>query len=167
MDKQCNKCSEDLIVGDNWYASHKKNSTYTCKKCSYRDTKQYSQEYQRKNKDALYAKYKTGIKLRVAIKAKSINPGIYGIFNNCKLIYIGESTAPYRRAGNHFTKCANLRQAKIMSPVSYALSIGELQRDKLRFKMFEFIDDKQSRLDREQCLIQRYTPLYNDLYLSS
>ena len=48
---------------------------------------------------------------------------------------------------------------------SYALSIGELQHDKLRFKMLEVIDDKQSRLDKEQRLIQRYKPLYNDLYV--
>ena len=97
----------------------------------------------------------------VTKKRHSIPAGIYGIFNDCKLIYIGESSTPYRRKGNHFALFKKEKHVKISSPISYAIYNKELQRDKLRFKMFEFIDDTQARKERELCLIQRYNPIYN------
>ena len=96
---------------------------------------------------------------------EKIPAGIYGIFYDCKLVYIGESKKPQSRSICHFSKRTDLNQAKIMSPISYALSIGELERDKLRFKMFEFIDDTKVRQAQEKRLIQRHIPKYNDLYV--
>ena len=51
------------------------------------------------------------------------------------------------------------------SCIAPRIASGELQRNKLRFKMLEFIDDTEARKQREMCLIQRYKPLYNDLYV--
>jgi len=127
--------------------------------------KEYARQYMKKywqNKDnvkrnnALASRKKANEKYKEKIPA-----GIYGIFYDCKLVYIGESEKPLYRSGFHFSKRTNLKQAKIASPISYALSVGDLQRDKLRFKMLEYVDDKQSRLDRELALQQRYNPIYN------
>ena len=146
--KQCNKCSVDLVLGGNWYASSQKYSQYQCKSC-----------FIKRN-------YDLSITNNTVEKYKSQTlAGVYGVFNNCKLIYIGQTTNSIKRKGCHFSTRTSLEDAKKQSSVSYALSIGELQRDKLRFKMLEFIDDITTRLAREKCLIQRYKPIYNDLYV--
>ena len=127
MGKQCNRCSVDLIVGDNWYASMAKYGSYRCKKCHL-------------NNHYKYVKTPSG---KAAI-------------------------TKWNKSNNHqksVNKYFDKGKAGVYGIFSYALSIGELQHDKLRFKMLEVIDDKQSRLDKEQRLIQRYKPLYNDLYV--
>ena len=159
--KQCNKCSVDLVVGENWYASQQKRCNYKCNLCHAVITnkspnrklinKKYNQTPNRKKSDIKYLE-----------KTKA---GVYGIFSDCKLIYIGQSKSSLERSAAHFSKRKDLKQAKIMSNVSYALSIGELQRETLTFKMLELIDDPQLRLDKEAALIQRYKPIYNDLYV--
>ena len=144
------KCSVDLIVGDNWTASMKRQYQYKCKAC-------YSKIVGK------YSRTEAGKSSLEKLKCK-IQPGIYGVYNNDKLIYIGESNKPYNRKSQHFTN-QGLDNARKMSIISYALSKGELQRVNLTFKMLEFIDDKQSRVDRELELQQRYKPLYNEVYV--
>ena len=148
--KQCNKCSVDLVLGGNWYASSQKYSQYQCKSC-----------FIKRNYD-LYITNNTVEKYKSQTLA-----GVYGVFNNCKLIYIGQSVKPKNRETLHFSRAGsrggNIDEAP--SKISKALGRGELQRDKLRFKMLEFIDDITTRLAREKCLIQRYKPIYNDLYV--
>ena len=81
--------------------------------------------------------------------------------------YFKKSVKPKNRETLHFSRAGsrggNIDEAP--SKISKALGRGELQRDKLRFKMLEFIDDITTRLAREKCLIQRYKPIYNDLYV--
>ena len=164
MPKQCNRCSVDLIVGDNWYASMAKYGSYRCKKCHLNNHYKYVKTPSGKAAITKWNKSNN--------HQKSVNKyfdkgkaGVYGIFSDCKLIYIGQTSNSKKRNSSHFSIRNNLKDAQAQSNVSYALSIGELQHDKLRFKMLEVIDDKQSRLDKEQRLIQRYKPLYNDLYV--
>ena len=141
-----------------------------CKECHGVKMKEYRQDpIFAKNNRLLSKQWRTDNKAHetslIKKNQRSIPAGIYGIFNDCKLVYIGQSITPYRRVGNHFSIMACLKQAKIVSNVCYALSIGELQRDNLVFKMLEFIDDKHTRKQREAVLIQRYKPLYNsDMY---
>ena len=96
--------------------------------------------------------------------------GIYGVYNNNELIYIGESGTPKNRQNLHFSKSGKLngdvmKHKDRTSPISIALGIGELDRVNLTFKMLEFIDDTPIRKAREKCLIQRHKPVYNDLYV--
>ena len=158
--KQCKECG----------VKPRYSTVNKCRKCHNQHMKQYRSKMEDKNKynntDAskkAKLKYQKTKKWEVVFKKYQgkISAGIYGIFNDCKLIYIGESLLPKQRSIAHFSKRQDLKQAKIQSNVSYALSIGELQRDKLRFKMLEFIDDTPTRKQREECLIQRYKPLYN------
>ena len=144
------KCSVDLIVGDNWTASMKRQYQYKCKSC-------YSKIVGK------YSRTEAGKSSLEKLKCK-IQPGIYGVYNNDKLIYIGESNKPYNRKSQHFTN-QGLDNARKMSIISYALSKGELQRVNLTFKMLEFIDDTPTRKQQEQCLIQRHKPRYNEVYV--
>ena len=170
MGKQCNKCSVDLVVGENIPASRVKRYIYICKACNhkanliYQSTESYKAGRRAYHK-LKYEENKNGVKNRVDKYFKQIDAGVYGIFSDCKLIYIGQSMAPYRRKVQHFSKRTDLNQAKLLSPISYALSVGDLQRDKLRFKMFKFIDDTSTRQQQEAELIQRYKPLYNEVYV--
>ena len=163
--KQCIKCSVDLVLGENQTPSRMKRGYYICKSCFHEQNKKYLSKPKNKDKyNAYMRKYyknnKTHLKL-VNKNIKSINPGIYGIYNGDELIYIGESKQPYDRMTKHFTRSKKYNYG----PVSQLLTEGELQRDKLRFKMLEFIDDTSTRKQQEALLIQRYKPLYNsDMY---
>ena len=164
--KHCNnkECNVELIVGENWYPSMVKSKQYRCKTCHKGVNKEYNEDHPGRIKQ-YYQDNKTNfIKIDKKLKM-SIEPGIYAIYNKDELIYIGESGKPYQRVSGHFTKYKNLKHAKTTGNVSYALSIGELERVNLTFKMWEFIDDTPTREAREKCLIQRYKPIYNDLYL--
>ena len=170
MHKQCNKCGVDLIVGENANIKNYNNSDYRCKECIIKTSLKWvknNYEQFRKKTDNYYntpsgriISKKSMHKTKFKVKA-----GVYGIFSDCKLIYIGESKAPNKRKFTHFSKMKCLKQAKIQSNICYALSVGDLQRDKLRFKMFKFIDDTSTRKQQEALLIQRYKPLYNEVYV--
>ena len=58
-----------------------------------------------------------------------------------------------------------MKHKNFLSPISIALGLGELQRVNLTFKMLELIDDTKVRQAQEKRLIQRYKPVYNDLYV--
>lgn len=178
MGKQCNKCSVDLVVGENWYASSKKNSTYNCNACQYARFKSYNYDMHtperiaaaRRNDKKSYQNRKHRILATKDKSKRKIKPGIYGIFSDCKLIYIGESKQPLSRSHNHFSRIGlrgGKKKTRTSSPVALALTSGELQRDNLVFKMLEYIDDTPTRKQREQRLIQRYKPKYNDVYVLS
>lgn len=159
MGKQCRKCSVDLIVGDNWSASQQKNYNYNCKSC-------HSNEFHNSPtfKD-IQKKYSSSSKAlkRKNIRQTSIPAGIYGIFYDCKLVYIGESAKPYTRKTQHLSKLGFKGGTK--EECATVVCQQKLNRDNLRFKMLEFIDDTVTRKQREAALIQRYSPIYNsDMY---
>ena len=162
--KQCRKCSVDLVVKENWYVSDSKKNSYRCIPCHKKN--HYKYKITPKGKSA--AKKANNSDKHYKLVQEYFNKGkvgVYGVFSDCKLIYIGQTTNSIKRKGCHFSTRTSLEDAKKQSSVSYALSIGELQRDKLRFKMLEFIDDITTRLAREKCLIDRYKPIYNNLYV--
>ena len=162
--KQCNKCSVDLVVGENWYTSMANNSQFRCKPCHNGISKKHHKTPNGKlsSKKWNHSKGKKKADEKYLTNTKA---GVYGIYDNDEIIYIGQSKSSLERSAAHFSKRKDLKQAKIVSNVSYALSIGELDRVNLTFKMLEYCDDTDERKQREKCLIQRYTPKYNDLYL--
>lgn len=166
MSSQCNCCNVDLVLGENIPPSRMKNGWYICKSCVNGYNKPYNDKIKgtTKYKDRI-KKYREKHKVSHIKSIKnlqnSIEAGIYGIFSDCKLIYIGESVQPYTRKVNHFSNCATSQ----CSAIAPRIASGELQRDKLRFKMFKYIDDTEARQLEEKRLIQRYKPLYNDIYV--
>ncbi len=181
--KQCRKCSVDLVVGKNIPPSLFNNFDYICRPCKSGYDKSYSTANAeiKKVKAKIY-RGKPDVKKRNQKYMKVYRPnnkdkwdksvfkiqnkipaGIYEIYDGDKLIYIGESNKPYRRKCEHFT-IHGIRGGKpttYLSSVNKALNEGELQRDKLRFKMLKYIDDMKERKAEENRLIQRYKPLYN------
>jgi hypothetical protein len=152
---KCNSCKTKLIIGENWTESKRYNSDYRCGECYYTRTDSKLSKEQA-NANRLISNYKEKTKIK---------PGVYGLYNSGKLIYIGQSEFPNQRITNHFSKYRKLEHAKVTGAVSYALTIGELERKNLTFKMLEFIDDHKVRLTQEQRLIQRHKPRYNEVYV--
>jgi len=156
--KQCIDCSVDLVLGENIPPSRWKRSWYQCRSCN------STSVVNKPKKNAYMRKYNKDNKQHLKLVNKnihSINPGVYGVYNDGELIYIGQSKIPYDRMTKHFSKSKKY----VYSSVSQALSNGELQRDNLVFKMLEFIDDTATRKKQESELIQRHRPLYNsDMY---
>tara|TARA_R110000796_G_scaffold237968_1_gene358187 strand:+ start:27 stop:581 length:555 start_codon:yes stop_codon:yes gene_type:complete len=183
--KQCSKCKVKKPLDDFHNSkSHVSGKGGYCKVCTkeYNTNRDKSKEHIYKATfDELHPNYmkeyfqnKDNMRKNNASEASKkskqkynikISAGIYAIYNKDELIYIGESGEPLYRSGFHFSKMTNLEHAKTNSNVCYAVSIGELDRVNLTFKMWEFIDDTPTRKAREKCLIQRHRPIYNDLYV--
>jgi len=157
----CLKCNVDLVVGDNWNASQKKSNNYTCKLCHTKNT------HANPNFKNIVNKYQDSSKGKITKQKsrESIEAGIYGIFYDCKLVYIGESRTPAARKHQHYSVLGIQGGKSTSSKISEGIGNGEIQRDKLRFKMFEFIDDTAVRKSRESALIQRYKPIYNEKHM--
>ena len=163
------ECNVELIVGENITQGMFNNRDYKCKPCVnervyswarrnpiakakiskrsyYNNIEYYRQNYrdnidQRKTNMAQhYQDNKEVYSIRMKEKNKIINPGVYGIYDGDKLIYIGESAKPYRRRGEHFSIAGKQGGTNAKSVISRALGNGELQIDKLQ---------------------QRYKPIYN------
>ena len=183
--KQCSKCKVKKPLDDFHNSkSHVSGKGGYCKVCTkeYNTNRDKSKEHIYKATfDELHPNYmkeyfqnKDNMRKNNASEASKkskqkynikISAGIYAIYNKDELIYIGESGEPLYRSTTHFSKRKDLKQAKNSSNVCYALSIGELDRVNLTFKMLEFIDDTITRKQREAALIQRHTPIYNsDMY---
>lgn len=172
MGKQCRKCSVDLVVDNNWAISQHKCGNYICKTCKASTFKKAllnpefkKKQYEMNHKYNLKKGYQNRVDDRYAYPA-----GIYGVYNNNELIYIGESGTPKNRQNLHFSEAGKIngdvmKHKNFLSPISIALGLGELQRVNLTFKMLELIDDTKVRQAQEKRLIQRYKPVYNDLYV--
>ena len=160
----CKVCNDKLILGKNFKEYQLKNGNYKCWDCNYKIAKATNYARMDKHKKQLnesYPKFRDR-RLKYSKKySKQINPGIYGVFYDCKLIYIGESCSPQQRQRQHFSETGKFGGINNNSIISRQ----GLDRDKLRFKMLKFIDDTPTRKKQEAELIQRYRPLYNsDMY---
>ena len=172
MGKQCNKCNIEKTL-DNFYVNRKSNITgepiydSKCKRCKKNYAIKFNLDNPDKRKSTQY-KYNHSIKGKESSKKLNhkIKAGIYGIYDSDKLIYVGESKQPLYRKYCHFSTAGKLGGKKInISKIAIALGKGEINKDKIVFKMLEFIDDTTTRKQREMCLIQQYKPLYNEVYV--
>ena len=164
--KNCKICKQDKKLSEYYKANRGKTYNSYCKECSKQISKQHRidnsehyKQYYQDNKEQIYQ--------HVNKNTHSIPPGIYGIYEQNDLLYIGESATPYRRMKYHFSNLKDLNQAYKLSPICYALSIDELQRENLSFKMLEYVDDDSARKQRETALIQRYQPRYNNYHVNA
>jgi len=160
-EKYCKRCNETKPMEEfsNSKAYKDGKQTY-CKACNkaHNDKynaknreyfKEYTKEYMSKNKEH----YKELMKeLWTAIP-----PGIYAIYHDDELIYVGSSEMPNRRRYSHFVNSINANN----SSIARAMAKGILKGDKLRFEMLEFVDDKDMRYKKEMAYIRKLQPTLN------
>jgi len=150
--KVCNDCEIVLNAGVNVYLSMFKVGGYKCKSC----TKLKSQRE--------HVKYYQIPAFRMR-KAKWIQEyhnkdgaGVYAIYENDDIIYIGESSKIKSRVTAHFSKHINKKNWQ--SPIPELLAKGKLNRDHLSYDILEPEDDDLTRKSREIQHIQLHFDKY-------
>lgn len=150
--KVCNDCEIVLNPGVNVYLSMFKVGGYKCKSC----TKLKSQRE--------HVKYYQVPAFRMR-KAKWIQEyhnkdgaGVYAIYENDDIIYIGESSKIKSRVTAHFSKYINKKHWQ--SPIPELLAKGKLNRKDLSYDILEPEDDTITRKLRETHYIQEHIAKY-------
>ena len=150
--KVCNDCEIVLNPGVNCYLSMFNTGGYKCKPCT-----------QKKSK-VEHIKYYQIPAFRMR-KAKWIQEyhnkdgaGVYAIYENDDIIYIGESSKIKSRVTAHFSKHINKKQWQ--SPIPELLAKGKLNRDHLSYDILEPEDDTITRKQREIQHIQEHFDKY-------
>ena len=159
--KVCKRCEKEKSLDEfSKCKAYKDNKQPYCKVCNkkhnddynakHRDYfKEYSKEYIAENKDR-YKELMDNL-------FNSIPAGIYAIYHDDELVYVGSSKLPRRRLYGHFTKSINANN----STIAKAMAKGILKGDKLRFEMLEYVDDKDMRLEKERAYIRKLQPTLN------
>ena len=137
--RKCNKCSVELVVGENIAISQMKLSNYVCKGCM----KVYQQKYYKTNHRKL--------KNRVKQWSKS-KQGVYGIFSGETCLYVGESSRLLHRIANHKSgiKKPKGRQKELYIRISRHSDI-----------YFKVLEETKNHLEQEKVWIDYMNPLYN------
>lgn len=166
--KTCRKCSGDLVVGENITLNKLNHSDYICKECirdSYVPTgnpKGRVPIY--KNPEEVYKAQKLATKKERELKNILFPPGVYGIFRNHELVYVGESRSMWARIyGGHFKY--NKQQLKQKHKIS---NIDEhITRDNIDEWSWAYLakeDDLNQRLIIEAQYVCRHAPELNSPY---
>ena len=136
MSKSCRLCNTPLLIGENTTKARIRNSDYKCKPCN--------------------NKYLSGVsKARYHIRKEESLPGVYMIFENNILVYIGESSTVYNRIWNHFHT----------SPITKnAIGVDKKNKDDYECIQICVEDNLHKRLALELELIAVYKPKYNSPY---
>lgn len=141
--KSCNRCNIELIIGENIFDSRVKNYDWICKDCVYKGIKKHH-----KQRD-------------IRLKAEE-NAGVYAIYKNDQIIYIGESKHPKYRMNTHFT-ATHIKN----SPLS--IIIGKHNKHHFKWEILVYEDCEVERKLLESFYIDRYKPAlnypYNMLYI--
>ena len=141
--KKCNKCGVDLVIGENIFDSRVKNYDWVCKECESKRIKKHH--------------HKRNIRLR-----NEENAGVYAIYKNNQIVYIGESKYPTYRVNTHFTSTWKKNS-------SLFNVIGKHNKHHFRWEMLAYEDCEVERKLLESFYIDRYKPAlnypYNMLYI--
>ena len=167
--KECRKCKEEYpLTKTNFFKDITRTDGYQnyCKSCAKDKQRAYVKANFAKVAKKQRQYYFDNLEQRKEVMKqyiKSIPAGVYKITNKeGKILYIGSTHEPKRRRNEHFTKLVNLKKAKSKSNICYAISVGELNKDNLRFKMIKKIADKTDRYAEERRLLRLYNPPYNE-----
>jgi len=157
--KVCTQCADNgietiLNPGVNIYLSMFKRNIYKCLPCK---AKQSQGEYVRdwkipafrdKKRDYLYDYHRTE------------PAGVYALYYDLDIVYIGESDKPEQRRVFHKTKHIKskeqLAKGQWQSPIQYDLATGKIDVKRLSFEVMEYEQDKAKRVKREKELIQEH-----------
>ena len=150
--KLCTDCEIPLNPGVNCYLSMFERAAYKCKACKKQQSK------------VEHVKYWQVPAYRMR-KAKFIQEyhnkdgaGVYAIYENDEIIYIGESSKIKSRVTAHFSKHINKKNWQ--SPIPELLAKGKLNRDDLSYDILEPEDDTITRKSREVQHIQEHFDKY-------
>lgn len=159
--KVCKKCEKEKSLDEfSKCKAYKDGKQPYCKACNKKHNdkyneknreyfKEYTKQYIAENKEH----YKElMIKLNTAIPA-----GIYAIYHDDELVYVGSSEMPNKRRYSHFVNSINANN----SSIAKAMAKGILKGDKLRFEMLEFVDDRDMRFKKEMAYIRKLQPKLN------
>ena len=166
--KTCRKCSGDLVIGENISLNRLNHSDYICNKCSrigyvptgnpkgrapiYKDPEEVKKAHKRANQKER--------------KLKNIlfPPGVYGIFRNHELVYVGESKGMWARIyGGHFkyNKQQQVQKHKI-SNIDEHITKDNI--DEWSWAYLAKDDDLNQRLIIESQYVCRHAPELNSPY---
>jgi len=175
--KRCKKCSQKKPLeefGKTYKYKDKQYYQSDCKECKSVYNKRWNLEnkdivskWKEENKEYLqnyqtqYYSHNKEHKLQhVDIIKHSIPAGIYKI--TCSLngrMYIGESSVPYQRKAQHFSKLTNVKY----SNKSLQDDIQQYGKHNFTFEMITYQEDESLRKELEQLIIQELNPYYNSL----
>ena len=171
--KVCTQCADNgietiLNPGVNIYLSMFKRSIYKCLSCKAQQSKV---EHNEKWKLPWF-RVKKAEYLREYHREEPA--GIYAIYYDLDIVYIGESSIPEQRRITHFSKHIKskeqLDKGQWQQPISYDLATGKIDRKRLSFEIMEYEQDKTKRIKREKELLQEHFiafgkyPKYNTDY---
>lgn len=136
MTKKCGKCKSPLIIGENTTKARLKNYDLACRSC----VNLYNAERSR----ILWQK-----------RRNESLPGVYMIFENDILVYIGESFHVYNRIWSHFHTSPKSKDA-----------IGIDKKNKQKYECIQLCveENLHKRLAMELELVGEYKPKYNSPY---
>ena len=153
----CAKRGEETILnpGINIYLSMFKRAIYKCKTCK---SKQSKIEHEEKWKLPWFR-----VKKAEYLKAyqRETDAGVYAVYEDLDIIYIGQSTMPEQRRVAHFSK--HIKPINKWQPkIPYDLATGKLDRTRLSFDMIEYVDNKDDRLKREKYHLEQHKLAFGD-----
>ena len=140
--KTCNKCSIELILGENITPSTYKNQDYICKSCNAQKMKKY---YINNHQTAVNAMNRWKSKIQ----------GVYGIFEDGVCLYVGESRILNNRISAHKTYIKNPEGSGRRKDFYYNLSSHS------RYTI-GIIEETPNHKERETYYINKLKPLYNE-----
>jgi len=159
--KLCSKCGKVKSLDEfSKCKAYKDGKQLYCKACNKKTNdkyneknreyfKEYTKHYMSKNKD----RYKELMNELFA----SIPAGIYAIYHDDELVYVGSSSMPRRRLYGHFVNSIKANN----SSIAKAMAKGIIKGDNLRYEMLEFVEDKEQRLEKEKSYIKKLQPKLN------
>ena len=158
--KVCVDCEIELNPGVNCYLPMYKRSSYKCISCK---GKQSQGEHVVKYKLPWFRAKKA----EYLWDYHRMEPaGVYAVYYDLDIIYIGESDKPEQRRIHHFTKHVKskeqLDKGQWQSNIQYDLATGKLDRKRLSFEVMEYEQDKKTRMVREKELIQEHFSVFGE-----
>ena len=136
IDKDCRICKTKLVVDFNYRLRNHKRHIYLCNPCENSETTK-------------------GIKVGLQRRRDESKPGVYMIFEDNILVYIGESIQCKYRVWDHFHTSPNVK--------SY-VGVDKKRKDDYECVQLCVEEDKYKRLALELELIAVYKPKYNSPY---
>ena len=158
--KVCVDCEIELNPGVNCYLPMYKRGSYKCISCK---GKQSQGEHVVKYKLPWFRAKKA----EYLWDYHRMEPaGVYAVYYDLDIIYIGESDKPEQRRIHHFTKHVKskeqLDKGQWQSNIQYDLATGKLDRKRLSFEVMEYEQDKKTRMVREKELIQEHFNVFGE-----
>ena len=166
--KTCRKCSGDLVIGENITLNRLNHSDYICNKCTMIGYVPTGNPVGRapiyKNPEEVYEAQKLATKKERELKNKVFPPGVYGIFRNHELVYVGESRSMWARIyGGHFKyNKRQLKQKYQISKIEEHVTKDNI--DEWSWAYLKKEDNLHLRLFIEAQYVARHAPKLNSPY---